>query len=58
MKSPWVLDMCVRFVASSEESCGQKRHVVDGGSSCSDSDSDSDSESEPTASSDEDSRFL
>jgi hypothetical protein len=58
MKSPWVPDMCVRFVASSGESCGQKRHVVDGGNSISDSNFDSDSESESTASSDEDSRFL
>jgi hypothetical protein len=58
MKSPWVLNMCVRFVASSEESYRQKRHVVDGGSSCSDSDSDSDFEFESTASSDEDSRFV
>jgi hypothetical protein len=56
MKSPWVLDMCVRFVATSGESWGQKRHVVDGGRS--DSCSDSDFESEMTASSDEDGRFM
>jgi hypothetical protein len=57
MKSPWVLNMCVRFVASSGESCGQKRHVVNGGSSSSDSGSDSESESTAGKGS-EDSCFL